>query len=536
MQKIKYALLGSLVTLVLIVACGGNNGDGGNDEPNEYSVGGSVTGLSGTLIVKNNGTDEKALTTNEPFTFPTKMSNDSTYLVTVYSEPLEQTCVVSNSSGVVNSANVDDIEINCLNKSWAHPSDTNDFFSPDVGDAAFPQVAMDISGNAIIVWSQGGRIFKSEFRNSTWNHPVSSDYISPTGTASKPSVAMNDFGYAIIVWQQSDGSNIQIFKSEYKDGIWVHPSSLTDNITPDGTDASYARVAIDNNGDAIIVWQQENTEDPIVTEVFMSGFRDSTWNHPEDLDDHINPDNPGMNCSSPKVTMDNLGNAIIVWENGQIYMSEYRNDAWIHPAIDNYINPLADQYAYHPQVAMDDNANAIIVWQQNYKILKSEYRNATWHNPASLDDRINPDGQDAWTPQVAMDNNENAIIVWQQMVESIWHIFKSEYRNDTWINPSDVTDNISPGGQNAVIPKVAMDNNDTALIVWEQNGISNPQIFKSEYRNSSWIYPSSLTDNISPGVTKAISAQLALSDMGNAIIVWTQDTDFYRQVFKSEYR
>jgi hypothetical protein len=55
----------------------------------------------------------------------------------------------------------------------------------------------------------------------SWIHPADlADNISPDGQDAyivcSPQVAMDDNGDAIITWEQSDGSNWQIFKSEYR--------------------------------------------------------------------------------------------------------------------------------------------------------------------------------------------------------------------------------------------------------------------------------------------------------------------------------
>jgi len=223
--------------------------------------------------------------------------------------------------------------------------------------------------------------------NRAWHNPTSlSDNISPNGqNGFSHHVAMDSNGNAIIVWCQSDGVNLQIFKSEYRSGVWHHPVSLSDNISIDGWDAQTPRVAMDNNGNAIIVWEQPD------------------GGHP--------------------------GGAAF----SQIYKSEYRNGAWTHPAsLSDHISPGGTP-AGKPQVAMDNNGSAIIVWYQydsdnNFQIFKSEYRNGTWIHPASINDNISPDGQSAFYPQVAMDNNGNAIIVWYQPDGAVYQIFKSEYR------------------------------------------------------------------------------------------------------------
>jgi microcompartment protein CcmK/EutM len=244
---------------------------------------------------------------------------------------------------------------------------------------------------------------------------------------------MDNNGNAIITWEQSDGSKNQIFKSEYRGSVWTHPSSLSDNISPDGQHAENSQVAMDNNGNAIIIWYQS---DGSVDQIFKSEYRGGVWTHPSSLSDNISPD--GQNADYSQVAMDNNGNAIIVWK---------QNDG------------------------SDD------------QIFKSEYRGGVWTHPSSLSDNISPDGQEAWHPQVAMDNNGNAIITWHQYIDGgIYQVFKSEYRGGVWTHPSSLSDNISPDGQGAVHTQVAMDNNGNAIITWYQSDGSKYQIFKSEYR------------------------------------------------------
>jgi len=512
-----------------------------------YRVGGSVTGLDGTLVLQNNGGDDLTITADGTFTFATAFADDSDYEVTIETQPSNQDCTLTNGSGTMDGADVTDIAVHCLDKSWTIPADLTDNISPDGQAANYPRVAMDDNGNAIIVWYQSDgsidQIFKSEYRGGQWTIPADlTDNISPDGSgAADAEVAMDDNGNAIIVWEQYDGSNIQIFKSEYRNGQWTFPADLTDNISPDGQDARRPEVAMDDNGNAIIVWEQLDGSN---NQIFKAEYRNGQWTFPADLSDNINPDGYAF---QPRVAMDDNGNAIIIWEQSdgsiwQIFKSEYRNGQWTFPVdLTDNINPDG-QPANAPQVAMDDNGNAIIVWQQsdgsNDQIFKSEYRNGQWTFPADLTDNISPDGQRAYAPQMAMGDNGNAIIVWQQSDGSSLQIFKAEYRNGQWTIPADLTDNIGPDGQDAVGPEVAMDDNGNAIIVWEQSDGSNIQIFKSEYRGGQWTLPADLTDNISPDGQDAVGPEVAMDDNGNAIIVWKQQPDGggSYQVFKSEYR
>ena len=87
------------VLIASITACGGGGGGGGgsagdnNNSANPpgtktYAIGGSLSGLSsGTLILKNNGGDNLSLTANGAFTFATKLTNGSTYDVSIGTQP-----------------------------------------------------------------------------------------------------------------------------------------------------------------------------------------------------------------------------------------------------------------------------------------------------------------------------------------------------------------------------------------------------------------------------------------------------------------
>ena len=79
------------------------------------SIGGTVTGLVGTLVLRNNGGDNKTITANAPFTFATAVDTGSAYSVTVFSSsnPAQQ-CTVTNGSGTANG-NITNVQVVCSN-------------------------------------------------------------------------------------------------------------------------------------------------------------------------------------------------------------------------------------------------------------------------------------------------------------------------------------------------------------------------------------------------------------------------------------
>ena len=78
-----------------------------------YTVGGTVSGLSGTVVLQDNGGDNLSLTANGSFTFATSLASGAAYSVTVGTNPSGQTCTVSGGSGTVGTANVTSVTVTC---------------------------------------------------------------------------------------------------------------------------------------------------------------------------------------------------------------------------------------------------------------------------------------------------------------------------------------------------------------------------------------------------------------------------------------
>lgn len=81
-----------------------------------FSVGGSVSGLSGTgLVLENNGGDDVGVESSGAFTFPTKLASGATYKVTVDAQPSNptQACTITNQEGTLAEADVTNVLVSC---------------------------------------------------------------------------------------------------------------------------------------------------------------------------------------------------------------------------------------------------------------------------------------------------------------------------------------------------------------------------------------------------------------------------------------
>ena len=74
-----------------------------------------MSGLSGTVVLQDNGGDDLSVSANGSFTFATALVSGAAYAVTVKTNPSGQSCTVSSGSGTVGSANVTNVAVSCSN-------------------------------------------------------------------------------------------------------------------------------------------------------------------------------------------------------------------------------------------------------------------------------------------------------------------------------------------------------------------------------------------------------------------------------------
>lgn len=104
------------ITVVLLVALTLVSGWGCHSDRSSaatYTVGGTVTGVSGTVVLHDNGGDALTISSNGSFTFATALANGAAYAVTVATQPTGQTCTVSAGSGTVSGSNVSSVAVAC---------------------------------------------------------------------------------------------------------------------------------------------------------------------------------------------------------------------------------------------------------------------------------------------------------------------------------------------------------------------------------------------------------------------------------------
>ncbi|GAB4429136.1 MAG: FG-GAP repeat protein [Turneriella sp.] len=227
-----------------------------------YTVSGTVSGLSGTLVLQNNGGDDLTRTADGGFTFPTPLPAGSVYSVQVATNPSGQFCHVKDNEGELTS-NVTSVLVQCSSTdfTWtqdaylkASNAETNDSFGYSVA----------ASGSTMVVGayresSNQSTVTNTDATASTGNSAAEAgavyvfkrdsngDWIQDAYLKASNAEAGDYFGYAVAV----SGSTIVV-------GAYQEDSSQNVIANGDGT-ASTDNSAIDSG--AVYVFKRNSNGD-----------------------------------------------------------------------------------------------------------------------------------------------------------------------------------------------------------------------------------------------------------------------------------
>ena len=152
---------GLAVTLacVALAACDSNSGGSSSGTtPTPYTVGGTVTGLTGSgLVLQDSAGDTVALSADGSFTFARQLAGGSNFYISVLSQPTNpaQTCQVSGGSGILAAANATSATVTCTTKTTA----TDTLGGMVTGLLGSGLVLQDTQGDTLKIAADGAFVF-----------------------------------------------------------------------------------------------------------------------------------------------------------------------------------------------------------------------------------------------------------------------------------------------------------------------------------------------------------------------------------------
>ncbi len=162
------------------------------------TIGGTVAGLTGTVVLQNNGGDNLPVSANVGFTFATTLATGSIYSVSVLTQPAGQTCrVTANGTGYANGS-ITSVQVRCVNGQWTWMSGSS------AGDQGGVYGTKGVAAAANVPGSRNGATTWADGSGNLW-------LFGGGGYAGATTGYMNDlwkYNIASGQWTWVSGSNV----------------------------------------------------------------------------------------------------------------------------------------------------------------------------------------------------------------------------------------------------------------------------------------------------------------------------------------
>ncbi|MHB8903274.1 MAG: hypothetical protein ACYC6Y_31315, partial [Thermoguttaceae bacterium] len=381
--------------------------------------------------------------------------------------------------------------------------------------------------------SSGGASVAAEYRVN--DSPAYQDEFSPsygTGTARETSsvtMAVDHDGDYAVVWirngadDPTDSTGAGVYMRLYDRNDKPLTGEILVNTKKIGNQTNPA-VAIDADGDLVVVWQSENSSVDGSYDVYARRFN-SVGTPLDGAEFRVNTTTQ-LNQVNPSVAMDNSGNFVVVWATrgesigfsnniyGQLYNKQGQalgQEFLINGQSLPGITPPADgSFEINPAVAMSGSTGSFVVtWevvtaQQNGIVTDTEIAarqfsaaGAPLAAEFAADTGVGTGGSDmqrvARNPQVAVDDRDGFIIVWESYTGTDYDVFYQQF-DATGAAVADDQVNMAQFVGQQVNPSVGIDADGDFAIVFNGAGAqpdplnpTNATLYTNEDSEGIWV-------------------------------------------------
>lgn len=546
----------AVVSILGSALLGGCDDSGAPAAPPTYAIGGSVQGLTGSIVLVNNGNDVVTLAADGTFAFNKKLSAGAGYAIEIDEQPEGQLCAVSNAHGTVGGAAVSNVLATCVTQTPYSISGTvsglrgtlvlalNDAETKTItadGPFAFTHVVPGFSPYSLVALrsppGQDCAVADADGTSDEVNQVavtcqtgsagawgIASRVETTMNTATAPEIAVGSNGHAVVVWQGSDPE--RLFANRYVPGSgWQQPTRIAT------VGAVGISVAVNASGEAVVAWQAYD-EASSSAHTFASRLVAGNWSSAETVSDS----DADRGYSQTRVDINDAGHAVVAWVENSLTGNNVRTTRYVPGNGWQATTPLA--VGGSPQVVMDTHNIATVLWTEmgtgTSSIRYARNVDGIWQSASSVANGTASDNLDY--PRIAVDASDRIVAVWNQHDGSDWRVYASRF--DPAGGWSAATD-IDTGAGSALYPVVAVNSTGTAFVVWDRyDNVCNCGSLVEANRfipGSGWQTAGAVTSARHPQVFPTVGVDAS----GRGLAVWLQsrsDGNLGYDIRSSEYR
>jgi hypothetical protein len=329
----------------------------------------------------------------------------------------------------------------------------------------------------------------------------------------RPEIDVSATGHAAVAWNATMNDELRVSRYLLAENVWTAPLVFHDAMAPF---VSSPDVAVDDAGNAIVVWHQGGNE-------YRDGWANrydaalDAWGAPQ----RIEPEGDGF-ADELRVVIDGAGNATALWAystgaSGWVQVTRYdaASGSW-GSVVD--LSPEVDSGAGNATATIDARGNVLASWVQ--RLPGKEYNDAlaavydimtgSWSPMVSIDAH---DLGHTNHPDTSADGEGNFFVAWHQTGEDVPHVWVNRYdaASRTWGTAEKLDSAIDDRG--AIYGKVGADEHGNCLAIWEEDSLVMSALFDAT--SGQW----STLGQVDP-TADVIEPRLAVDRGGNGIAMW----------------
>lgn len=152
------------------------------------------------------------------------------------------------------------------------PAPTTPISDSIKGNAVYPQLVVDCTGNVTVVWQQGNQIYTNRYAHGSWETPPTTPISDPTKDAYFPELVVDCAGNVTASWLATN-DQVSIYTNRYTLADGWAPAPTTPRSNPSLGYATFPQMAATCNGFVVLVYQQGNPEaTPSTEQIFGQLF------------------------------------------------------------------------------------------------------------------------------------------------------------------------------------------------------------------------------------------------------------------------
>jgi hypothetical protein len=185
--------------------------------------------------------------------------------------------------------------------------------SPSGFDSFSPQVSFDRQADAVFVWVRESHAYpypqlvqlRSRTATGSWGATLN---VSSSGAVRSPKVALDDDGDGIVVWQGFDGDKWRVHARRVSRTGTLGTLKV---LSPAGVTATGTDVAIDSDGDAVVTWAEQQADWGVLPKM-------RRYTRTGEIPAAVTLASSPARAEPPAVAFDREGDAVLAWANNNV--------------------------------------------------------------------------------------------------------------------------------------------------------------------------------------------------------------------------